>query len=203
MTQQIKSKVSKGAKATMPWRKGVPWWLVLIEGIGLLALGLYMFVAPVKSRVLLAEILAAALGITGAVQLIAILRAKDKGTIATWGIVRGAVGLAVGVIILLMLLLNARSIDLGRAVLGFGSLAYGGIGLYILFLTQPKGTRFAAMVNSAFFIFLGVVMIVDLFGGNVFFAMTNVINIVLLLVGAFLVLWSFALRNGKQQATVA
>jgi uncharacterized membrane protein HdeD (DUF308 family) len=203
MPEQIKSKLSDGAKQAAPWRKGVPWWLVLIEGIGLLALGLYMFVAPVKSRVLLGEIIAIALGITGAVQLIAIVRSKERGTVATWGIVRGAVGLGVGLLILILLLLNANSIDLGRTILGLGSLAYGGIGLYILYLTHEKGARLAAVINSAFFIFVGAVMIIDLFGGNVFFAMTNVINFVLLLIGAFLVIWSLVLRNQKQHAAVA
>jgi uncharacterized membrane protein HdeD (DUF308 family) len=181
----------------------VPWWLVLIEGIGLLALGLYMFVAPVKSRVLLAEILAASLGITGAVQLIALLRAKEKGPLATLGIVRGAVGLAVGVIILLMLLLDARSIDVGRAVLGLGSLAYGGIGLYILYKTHETRAQLAAIVNSSFFVFVGLIMLIDLLGGNVFATMTTAINFVLLLVGAFLILWSLVLRRKKQKAAVA
>jgi uncharacterized membrane protein HdeD (DUF308 family) len=203
VTEQIKSKVADGAKGAAPWRRGVPWWLVLIEGIGLLALGLYMFVAPVKSRVLLAEILAASLGITGAVQLIALLRAKEKGPLATLGIVRGAVGLAVGVIILLMLLLDARSIDVGRAVLGLGSLAYGGIGLYILYKTHETRAQLAAIVNSSFFVFVGLIMLIDLLGGNVFATMTTAINFVLLLVGAFLILWSLVLRRKKQKAAVA
>ena len=203
MTEQVKSKLTDGAKQAAPWRKGVPWWLVMIEGIGLLALGLYMFVTPVKSRVLLAGILAAALGITGAVQLIALSRAKEKGPLATLGIVRGAVGLAVGVLILLLLLLDAKSVDLGRAILGLGSLAYGGIGLYILYRTHETRAQLAAIVNSSFFVFVGLIMLIDLLGGNVFVTMTTAINFVLLLVGAFLILWSLALRNRKQGAAVA
>ena len=136
-------------------------------------------------------------------QLIALLRAKEKAPLATLGIVRGAVGLAVGVIILLMLLLDARSIEVGRAVLGLGSLAYGGIGLYILYRTHETRAQLAAIVNSSFFVFVGLIMLIDLLGGNVFATMTTAINFVLLLVGAFLILWSLVLRSKKHKAAVA
>jgi uncharacterized membrane protein HdeD (DUF308 family) len=203
MTEQIKTKVSDGAKAAAPWRKGVPWWLVFSEGAGMLALGLYMFVAPVKSRVLLGLIIAAVLGISGAVQLIALLRDKERDPLATWGIVRGAIGLAVGVLMLLLLLLNARSADLARAILGIGALAYGAIGLYILYVAHEKGARLAAIVNCIFFVFVGVIMLIDLLGGSVYAALSTFINFVLLLVGAFLILWSLVLRSKKQRAAVA
>lgn len=206
MTEQTTSKVSEGAKSALPWRQGVPWWLVLIEGIGLLALGIFMFLAPVKSRILLAAVIAAALGITGAVQLIAIMRSQDRSTLAKWGIVRGVVGLAVGVLVLLILLLillNASSIDLGRTILGLGALIYGVLGLYMLYLAHESGARLAAIVNCIFFVFVGAIMLIDLFGGQVFATVTTGFNIFLLLVGAFLTLWSLALRRKKQTAAVA
>lgn len=209
MAKKIKARVAASAQAAAPWRRGVPWWLVLIEGAVMLALGFYMFVAPVKTRILLAIIIAAALGISGAVQLIAIWRSKDRdskapaSTVATWSMIRGAVGLATGVLILLLLLLNSGAVDLGRAILGIGALAYGAIGLYILYLVKEKGARLAAIVNCIFFIVVGAIMLFDLLGGSVYAALGTLINIFLLLVGAFLIVWSLVLRNNGQKATVA
>ena len=59
------------------------------------------------------------------------------------------------------------------------------------------------IVNSGFFVFVGLIMLIDLLGGNVFATMTTAINFVLLLVGAFLILWSLVLRRKKQKAAVA
>ncbi len=203
MGANVKSKIGQGAKGAAPWRKGIPWGLVMAEGILLLALGIYMYVAHTQSRLVLGAIIAIALAVTGAVQLYAALRSKEKGTLANWFIARGAIGLGAGGLVLLLVLFNAGSINLWRIILGLGSLAYGAIGIYILYLTHETGLRLMAIVNSLFFVFIGVVMLADYFGAGVFVAVTNVLNILLLLVGAFLILWSLVLRNNNQDAAVA
>ena len=40
MTNDLKSQLTRSAKGALPWRKGVAWWVVLLEGVALLALGL-------------------------------------------------------------------------------------------------------------------------------------------------------------------
>ena len=45
MTNDLKSQLTSSAKGTLPWRKGVAWWVVLLQGVVLLALGLYVFFA--------------------------------------------------------------------------------------------------------------------------------------------------------------
>lgn len=202
MSEQIKAKATDAARSVAPWRKGVPWWLVLIEGILLLALGFLMYLAPVKSRILLAEIIAGALGIAGAIQLFATLRSQEKGPLATWNIVRGAIGLTVGIILVIMLLLNSNAYGFGRFILGIGAFTYGAIGIYIIYLTHETGLRLGAIINCIFFVLIGAVMLIDLSRASVFATMTNFLNIILLFVGAFLIIWAFALRNQKQDAPI-
>ena len=68
------SKVAKHAKAALPWRKGIAWWLVLIEGMVFLGVGLYMVIATEDTSDLLGKILAATLGVMGLAELIRRLR---------------------------------------------------------------------------------------------------------------------------------
>jgi uncharacterized membrane protein HdeD (DUF308 family) len=71
MAEQQSSKVTESAKAALPWRKGLPWFWILVEGILMLAIGLFMVLAQEQARVAFGVILAAALTISGALQLLA------------------------------------------------------------------------------------------------------------------------------------
>jgi hypothetical protein len=68
MTNDIKAKVTDTARQVAPWKKGIPWWVVLIEGIILLGLGFYMFFAKPTTLALLGWIIALALA-AGALSL--------------------------------------------------------------------------------------------------------------------------------------
>ena len=84
------SKVAKRAKAALPSRKGIAWWLVLIEGMVFLGVGLYMVIATEDTSDLLGKILAATLGVMGLAELIAALRVRsESGKIARWTAIQG------------------------------------------------------------------------------------------------------------------
>lgn len=203
MTAGMKSKAAQGAKGAAPWRKGIPWGIVLAEGIVLLAVGLFLLFAPKQSGRIVGQILAIVLGVTGAIQLIAALRQKQEGQLGLLNMVRSAIGLGVGAIILLLLLLDALSFQAGQIILGLGSLAYGAIGLYLVYLTWESSRRPWPVVANSLWVLLGALLLLGALGAGLYLLVVQVVNLLLLLGGAFLIVWSFVVKGSKTPTPVA
>ena len=202
MTAGVQKKVTQGAKQAVPWRKGIPWGIVLAEGIVLVAVGLFLLFAPATSRAIVGKIFAIVIAVTGGIQLFGALRARQEGQLGNLNTIRGAVGLGVGVLILLLFIFDVMSLQLGRIVLGLGALAFGGIGLYLTYLTRESGIRLWPAIANAFWVLFGVLLLIDAIGGSVVANIGQLINIVLLLGGAFLIIWAFVIKNSKKPAPV-
>jgi uncharacterized membrane protein HdeD (DUF308 family) len=203
MTAGMKSKATQGIKQATPWRQGIPWGVVLAEGIVLLAVGLFLLFAPRQSGRIVGQILAILLGVTGAIQLITAIRTKQEGQLGVLNTVRGALGLGVGAIILLLLLLNALTFQAGQIILGLGSLAYGAIGLYLVYLSRASGVRPWPVVANSLWILLGVLLLIGALGGALYQSVVQVIIVLLLLGGAFLIIWAFVIKGRKTSTPVA
>jgi len=203
MAKQQSSKVTQSAKAALPWRKGIPWGWVLAEGIVMLALGLFMVLAEAQARLAFGVILAVALGVSGALQLLAAWRAKQAGAESLWGWIRGGIGLGVGLLMLILILANAISLQAGRIILGIGCLAYGGLGGYMLYLKRQDGIRLPELISSTLFVLVGVLLSLAALGGGVLATIAVVASILLMLFGVFLILWALVLRGQNRTAPVA
>jgi hypothetical protein len=203
MAEQSSSKVAEGAKAALPWRKGIPWGWVFVEGLLMLLIGLFMVLAQEQARVFFGVILAAALGISGALQLLAAWRAKQAGSPSPFGWIRGGVGFGIGLLMLILILANALSLQAGRVILGIGCLAYGGLGAYMLYLKRQDGIRLPAIISSTLFALIGLLIIVAAFGGGLLSTISVIASVLLMLFGAFLILWSLVLRREKKPAPIA
>jgi uncharacterized membrane protein (DUF4010 family) len=203
MAEQQSSKVTDGAKAALPWRKGIPWGWVLAEGIVMLGLGLFMVLAEAQARLAFGVILAIALGVSGALQLLAAWRAKQAGDKSPFGWIRGGVGFGIGLLILILILVNALSLQAGRLILGIGCLVYGGLGSYMLYLKREDGVRLAEILSSTLFFLIGLLLIIAAFGGGLLSTVAMIASVLLMLFGAFLILWSLVLRRDRQTAPVA
>jgi uncharacterized membrane protein HdeD (DUF308 family) len=201
MTADIKSKMTEGAKQVAPWRKGIHWGIVLAEGVVLVAVGLFLLFAQDAARAIVGHLFAAVIGVTGGIQLFGALKAKQEGQLGELNTIRGAIGLGVGALILILFLLNLMTLQAGRIILGLGALAFGGIGLYLTYLTRASGVRIGPTISNAFWVLLGILLLLAAIGGGMLATLSQVINVVLLLGGAFLIIWAFAIRGNKQQST--
>jgi uncharacterized membrane protein HdeD (DUF308 family) len=202
MTAEVQKKVTQGAKQAAPWRKGIPWGIVLAEGIVLVLVGLFLLFAPATSRAVVGKILALVIGITGGIQLVGALRAKQEGQLGELNTIRGAVGLGAGALILILFIFNLMSLQAGRIVLGLGALAFGGIGLYLTYLTRESGIRAGPVIANGFWVLLGVLLLLDAIGGSFIASIGQMINVVLLLGGAFLIIWAIVVKNSKKPTPV-
>jgi hypothetical protein len=203
MAEQQSSKLTESAKAALPWRKGIPWGWVLLEGILMVAIGLFLVLAQEQARVSFGLILAAALAISGAIQLLAAWRAKQAGSPSPIGWIRGGVGFGLGLLLLILILVNALSLQAGRVILGIGCLAYGGLGAYMLYLKRQDGIRLPEILSSTLFLLIGLLLIIAAFGGGLLSTITVIASVLLMLFGAFLILWALVLRGQRKTAPVA
>ncbi|MGE5603514.1 MAG: hypothetical protein ACM30E_10705 [Nitrososphaerales archaeon] len=214
MTQpQVRRKVANGARAALPWRSGIPWSWVLAEGIVMLGLGLFMLFARAQTRLVFGVLVSIALAVGGGLQLLAAWRSQQAGVLSreagspsaeralAW--VRGGIGLGVGLVMLVLILVNAVSLQAARVVLGLGCIGYGGVGGYMLYLKRADGFRIAEILSSTIFALVGILVIAAAFGGVVLGALAQGVSVLLLLLGAFLILWALVLRRQKQTAPVA
>ena len=202
MTAQIKSKMTEGAKQAAPWRKGIHWGIVLAEGIVLVAVGLFMLFAEQAARTVVGHIFAILIGATGGIQLYGALKARQEGQLGELNTIRGAVGLGIGALILILFIFNVMTLQAGRIILGLGALAFGGIGLYLTYLTRESGVRAGPVIANAFWVLVGVLLLMAAIGGSLLALVGQIINIVLLLGGAFLIIWAFVIKNDKKPTPV-
>ncbi|CUS03533.2 membrane protein of unknown function [Candidatus Promineifilum breve] len=195
MPDQIKSKVANTAKSALPWQKGIAWWLVLIEGIVLTALGLYMFFAPASANTIIGWIIALTLVVGGAVSLSLSLKAPDKSPARQWTMIHGIVGLAAGGIAILIQLLSGLSLQFALTLLGIGCLAFGGVGLYMLLNKELSALRRISVLSTVLFLLLGGLLLLQALGVGTLATTLQIINMIILIGGIALIIWAFVLKN--------
>lgn len=195
MTDDIKAKVTDTARQVAPWKKGIPWWVVLIEGIILLGLGAYMFFAKPSTLALLGWLIALALAAGGALSLYLAARATDRTPSRQWTLIHGAVGLGTGALVMLLRLVGWLSAETAAILLGLGCLVYGGMGLYPLLDQKLVPLRRVSLIGAAFFAVLGVLLLLQALGVGTLVTTVQIITLVVVIAGIVLVLWSLMLRN--------
>lgn len=195
MTKKIKSKAATTAKSAAPWRKGIPWWLVLLEGIILTGVGLYMFFAKPSTLAILGWILALVLLAAGAMSLYLVSQVAEKSAARKFTLIQGGVAAAAGGLVVILRLFNALSAETAAIVLGLGCLVYGGMGLYTLIDPHLVPLRRVSIISAVFFTVIGVLLLLEAAGVGTVATIVLFITLAVLIAGIALILWSFALKN--------
>ena len=109
--------------------KGLPWWLILLNGIALLIIGVLLVTSPAATAVVIVQLLAIYWIIAGIFQIVAIF--IDK-TAWGWNLFIGILSILAGTIILregaIMGTLVVTSVFV--IILGVQGLIYGGVAIY-------------------------------------------------------------------------
>jgi uncharacterized membrane protein HdeD (DUF308 family) len=194
MSNGVKSKVSGVAKSALPWKKGVAWWIVLIEGIVLSGLGLYMFFEKTWTMNILGWIVALSLLVSGALSVYASLKTTEKNQVRQWTMIHGVIGLVAGGIVALLLFFTI--LPSTRAfVLGLGCLAYGGVGLYMLIDKNLASLRRISLISTVFYILIGVLILLFAFGVDTLQTTVQLLKMVMIITGVLLIFWAFILKR--------
>lgn len=191
----VKQRMTDAARGAAPWRQGIPWWIVLGEGVILVALGLYMLFAGSSANTLLGWGVALALLAGGALSVYLSAQAARQTPAQRWTLIHGLVGVGGGGLLILLQLFSALTPRMGVTLLGIGCLAYGLVGLYMLIEKKLLPLRRLTVVETAIFLALGSLLLLQALGVGALVTMLQLINLVILTGGVALIIWGFVLRN--------
>jgi uncharacterized membrane protein HdeD (DUF308 family) len=180
------------ARQTSPWKAGQSWWVVGIEGIVALSIGVYIVADPFGANDVIRFLIALVLLIDSAGHIVDGFRDRGLAT-SPWESLRGGVGVTVAV----LTLLSAGSnyiLDTGaRQMLAIGLLAYGILGLVSLIFTfRATGFRFAAIITDTLTIVLGILLLRARSGDT---GATQVLGVAAIVGGIGLLGYSWYLRG--------
>jgi uncharacterized membrane protein HdeD (DUF308 family) len=195
MMDDLKQQSLDTAKDLAPWRAGLPWWVVLVEGAVLGVIGILILIDPRQTTVNVALFLAAALVIAGIIQLWSILRGKVPESVDSLLAARGAIGIYAGGIVLLLFFLQYLSMEAGLISFGLGSLIYGILGLWSSIASSSR-RRLSAIIEGIFFTAFGVLLLYVLFaGGETVQQVTSIVGWTAIVGGLLLIGISFYNRS--------
>lgn len=145
-------------KELAPWRSGLAWWIILIEGIVVALAGLLMILTPRGTNRNIALFLTGALAVAGLLQLWTLLRARTPEHVDTLVSARAAVAVFAGLIVLDLFFWGHLTWQVGLITVGTASLVYGLLGLVLIY--RWKGARRQnAIIETTFFVIVGLLML--------------------------------------------
>ena len=164
-TDSLKQESLDTAKQLAPWRAGLPWWVVLIEGAVMGVIGILILIDPRKTTINVALFLAAVLVVSGIIQLWAVLRGKAPESVDSLIASRGSIAIFAGGTILLLFFLDYLGLEDGLVVFGLGSLIFGVTG-FLVALQASGPRRRSGLIEGIFFTLFGILLIYVLFAGG-------------------------------------
>ncbi len=186
------------ALRSVPWREGVGWPVVAVEGVALLAIGLFMVFRPDDAGDVTRTLLGAALLVLSLQQISNAFR-NPGHPFVPFQMLRGGIGATVGLLVALQPLLPAVTFSAGaaRIVLGVGLLVVGAIGLAgLLTARNADRVQLEAVVSSALTIGFGFVLLAGN-GGR-----APLLGWVIAIAGLGLLLYATVLALGRRRPRV-
>lgn len=141
-----------------PWRSGANPMIVLLQGAVLLAIGLFMLLAPQQAQGAIRVLIGAVLLIMSAQQVMNAFR-NPRHPFMPFQMLRGGIGATVGLLVVLQPLIPGFDDTAGRIVLGLGMLVVGAIALVGVLFTRENDFQFEAVITAALTIAFGLVLL--------------------------------------------
>lgn len=187
-------------KENVPWRRGVAWPVVAVQGAILLVIGIYILVNQDSARDVVRQLLAIVLVANGALDLFTGFR--TQGSVASpYRVMRGSVALTTGLLVLFENVSDYLDASSSRVILAWGLLVFGVVGLLAAFLNRKEaGLRLGTLIGSGMAIIISILLFT---GDETNTSRLNLLAVVLLVLGGALVAYAFLLYKGQQQEVTA
>lgn len=141
MTDQFSDYAKDLAAQNAPWAEGVKWWVVLIQGIALLGLGLYILFVPSAANKTIMQLLGIFLLIAGLLDTYRGMGDRVTREALGWHMFGAGAAVTAGIIVLLDMWQDFMSVQAGAVAVSVGLLLYGLTGLIIWIGGGERGSR--------------------------------------------------------------
>jgi uncharacterized membrane protein HdeD (DUF308 family) len=197
MTDRAKDMLTQ----TAPWKRGVGWPVLAIEGLLGIGIGIYVLVDPDGARDIIRQILGAMLLINGLLRIVHGFRDNPKGLPSTpYRLVSGGIGATVGAIVLLENVSDYITVDAARVILALGLLAFGIIGLAAAVGTRESGgLRRGPLITAAIYLIFAVLLIYNVRRDSL---NIEIFGIVFIILGVLFLGYAYLLYRGAKSGDV-
>lgn len=179
---------------TAPWRQGISWWVVGVEGLALAAIGLALVYQSDATGDVARVLVGIALMVLSVQELFAAVRDPNHA-FRGFHLLRGVIGLATGLLVALNPWLHFFTLEISRLVLGLGLLIFGVIGLVgVLYSPTVETVSLEAVVSGSLTVAFGIVILAG--GGS---GSAQLLGWGALLGGLGLVLYAIVLLYGARR----
>jgi uncharacterized membrane protein HdeD (DUF308 family)/predicted flap endonuclease-1-like 5' DNA nuclease len=165
----------------------IPWWLILIEGIALLVLGLLLLAKPGMTTIVLLQLLGIYWLLTGIFKIVSIfIDSSEWG----WKVFAGIIGVIAGILVFRHPLWSGTVLGGTLIVfLGIAGIIIGAISLYQAFKGAGWGTGILGVVE----VILGILLLANVWLFT--FSLPWTIGILSALGGIVAIIWSFRIKG--------
>jgi uncharacterized membrane protein HdeD (DUF308 family) len=201
MAEQFNQQLRQQFDSTLnPLRKGVPWQQLIVQGAVLAVVGVFAFLVPATFTDLLGALIGAYLLLISFLNIRAELRtAAAGGVLQPFRLIRGGIGLVIGVIAIVQLFVTTLDRAGAFTVLVIGLVMYSVIGLIGIFV-RKQGFHVGEIVGTALPLVLGGLLAYSLITGE---SIIGVIAAIFLIAGVLLLVYGFIVYRQTQAAGAA
>jgi uncharacterized membrane protein HdeD (DUF308 family) len=147
------------ARPTSLWNAGQSWWVVGVQGIIALAIGVFMLANPAGASDVIRFLIALVLLLDSLGHIVDGFRSRGLPS-APWEALRGGIGVSFAGLTLLSAGSNFVRDDGARQMLAIGLLVYGVLGIVsIVFTIRSTGFRGGAIIADVLTIALGILLL--------------------------------------------
>jgi uncharacterized membrane protein HdeD (DUF308 family) len=204
MTEDLAQQTADAMKQVAPWRKDVAWWVVLLQGLVSLGLGLYVLFAETSTvGGQLVGLLGIWLLVEGVLRIISSMRGKYNPTMVPYRMLGGGIALVIGLLILLNIWAPTPflTVQVAAGIIALGLVLVGAVNMLEWFMARRAlGAGIMSLIMPAAMILIGLVFLVSGFQSSA--TVINALGWIMTIAGAGLLIYSFILR-GRQTAAEA
>lgn len=182
----------------MPWSREAVWWVVFVEGILAILLGLYLIISPTTASARVAQLIGLYVLVTGGLGIYRGLQvALDQGV--AFQLMQGAIGVTVGLLTCIPPLFvtvkdNPAATLLLLFILATGLTLQGLVGLWGVYRLRREGGRGVVVLGALLRLLVGLLLFLQIVSGANY---ALVIGLAAIIVGAVLLLASLLLRRSQ------
>ena len=178
---------------------GTPWWVSAVEGIVLVAIGVYLLLMPASAGSLIIQLIALAVLIQSVLHIVAGLRDSLRGA-NPYVMLQAGIGATVGLLLVLRgWLVPTLDTSSARTILGLGLLVYAVVGVVGALIDREESESWLGpVVNAALLVVLAVTLLTS--GENNAADRLALLGWIALVGGALLLLLAWRARGRPRAA---